>query len=142
MNKLIKIGISVLFLSLSTIACQPLSSPPQQEPAKEKTPPIPASESNMFVVYDGSLNKKLYLNKVVTKPAGNLLIGMVEIQNKDFATLKMEYRFAWYDADGFEIEPDARAWQAVVMPPEAIKTLKTTSPQQSGTNFKVFVKEN
>ena len=67
--------------------------------------------------------------------------AIVEIQNMDFATLKMEYRFAWYDADGFELEADARSWQPLVMPANAIKTLKTSSPQKSGVSFKVFVRE-
>ncbi len=146
-GKGLKLGVFV-FAAILVTACQSLStidSDVSKENASQdakETTPVSVSKSDHFVVYDTSLNSKLFVNRTVMRPAGDLSQGMVEIQNRDFTSLKMEYRFAWYDVDDVEIEPDSRAWQPLVMPANGIKTLKTTAPRPTAKHFKVFVRED
>lgn len=107
--------------------------------AQEKPPSANVEDSQRFVVLDASLGDRLEISNAVQRYRGDIATGMVALQSTHFLTLNFQYRFAWYDQDGFELELESKAWKPASIPAKGVLTLKTTAPNPAAASFKIFV---
>lgn len=73
--------------------------------------------------------------------AAGLLQVSVEIKNEDLARKALHYKFRWFDADGFEVQPDGRPWTPLTMLGEEVKTVQAVAPQGNVVSFKILIEE-
>ncbi len=134
MSKLVKVcGLCLVVASASLVGCGSQAVKPQ---------PRNIEDSSKFVVLDESMGDRLELTNSVTKHVGNMAVAMVELKNNHFKTIHFDYRFAWYDSDGFELELESKAWKPKSIPSKGQVTVKTTAPSPAASSFKIFINKS
>jgi uncharacterized protein YcfL len=74
------------------------------------------------------------------RTASNLLRASVTVVSKYSKTLEFQYKFAWFDAQGMEIDPEARPWTPVTLYGNETKTLQATAPNSAATEYKIKIR--
>ena len=70
-----------------------------------------------------------------------LLQVSVDIKNEDLAKMTLHYKFKWFDADGFEVQPEGRPWIPLTLLGEELHTVQALAPQNNVTSFKIMLEE-
>lgn len=129
--------LSVLVLALAGTM---LSSCGGAQAKQDEQTTIEASKD--FLVLDESLGERLTITKsMLDNVAGSdIPTAMVELQSVYYQALDIQYRFAWYDASGFELELESEGWKPVRILAKGLQTLKATAPNAAAKSFKIFIK--
>ncbi|WP_348677631.1 YcfL family protein [Alcanivorax profundi] len=110
------------------------------------------NKSQMEVTEDGEVVTKVYssnsllssrisVESLRQKRVGDLLYVQAVLENDWKFQLDFQYKFKWFDADGFELEPEAQPWQQVVMAGRSQNSVKGVSPNPSAVRFEIWVQE-
>ena len=87
------------------------------------------------------LAQRLEFGDIRTRSTPN---GFLEVQvavtNTRTTTQQLEYSFAWYDADGFQVEAVGSAWKPHVIYGKQTVELQSIAPTPAATSVKVFVR--
>jgi uncharacterized protein YcfL len=74
--------------------------------------------------------------------AGDLMRAQVSLKSKDGDTLKLQYRFDWYDGTGMEINSGAGAWKPLLLFGKESKTVQGVAPDPRAKEFKLKIRES
>ena len=100
-----------------------------------------ASFSKYVVVNNKKLARGLQIVDLrSSRTANNLLRASVLVVSKYSKTLDFQYKFAWFDAQGMEIDPGSRPWTPVTLYGNETKTLQATAPNSAATEFKIKIR--
>lgn len=87
----------------------------------------------VFRVLEGSV--------LTRRPADTgILEAQVTLVSLIGETIRFEYRWEWYDADGFEISKAAQHWASDQIYGRAELPLKAASPSPTATTFRIHVR--
>ncbi len=111
-----------------------------------------SNKGQMEVTEDGEVVTKVYSSNSLLssrisvedlrqRRAGDLLQVQAVLENDWKFRLDFQYKFKWFDADGFELEPEAQPWQQVVMAGRSQNSVKGVSPNPSAVRFEIWVQE-
>lgn len=73
--------------------------------------------------------------------AGDLMRAQVSLQSKDGDTLKLQYRFDWFDTAGMEINSGAGAWKPLLLYGDESKTVQGVAPDPRAKEFRLKIRE-
>ena len=92
-------------------------------------------------VDNAKLAKSLKVEEAVVGQTKNGLmkvnVKLTSRQNKDVVA---QPKFAWYDADGNEIDPDTDPWRPLVLHGKETRSLQGVAPGASAVSFKLRVR--
>ena len=94
-----------------------------------------------LVIHNESLANAVTIKSMRTRQVGNHLEVNVTLANLTSRDKNVKYRFSWFDADEFQVEPDSNAWTPVTLHGAASVNLKALAPNASATSYKLNVRE-
>jgi uncharacterized protein YcfL len=105
--------------------------------------PAPSMDLSQFVV----MNSRYIANRVEVVDMKSALVGdlmkaNVTLSSKTSSTLKLQYQFAWFNAQGMEINPEAATWTPLIIYGRETKTVQGVGPNPSAKAFKVKLRDN
>ena len=95
----------------------------------------------LLQVDNAKLAKSLKVEEAVVGQTKNGLmkvnVKLTSRQNKDVVA---QSKFAWFDADGNEIDPDTDPWRPLVLHGKETRSLQGVAPGASAVSFKLRVR--
>ncbi len=96
--------------------------------------------SENFYVNNPKLARGVRVTDQSSKFAGDLLMVQATLTSLYNDTQEYKYKFAWYDADGFEIDAGSNHWSPLIMYGSQTKTIKGVAPNPSARAFKLILR--
>lgn len=87
-----------------------------------------------------SLGKEVSLSEVRAKQIGQVLRASVLVTNLKSTDIELQYKFYWYDAEGFAVEDDASPWIPLQLYGKARQQVMGVAPNPSAVNFNLTVR--
>ncbi len=93
-------------------------------------------------VDNAKLAKRLKVDDVVLGQTKNgLMKAGVKLTSKLNKSMVAQSKFAWFDADGAEIDPDGDPWRPLVLHGRETRTIQGVAPTAGAVAFKLRVRE-
>lgn len=127
---------SLLVLCLQ--ACQtppPITSGIGAESLTNEMPP-----ATYLKVDNPELAELLTISDVKNRINQGLLEINTELSSQYEKSLKLQYQFQWFDAEGFAVEPGKRPWQPLELHGFQSTSLRAIAPNSRAKSFKVYVR--
>lgn len=96
--------------------------------------------SENFFVNNPKMARGLQIAEQNSKFVGDLLTVQVSLVSKYDDTQDYQYKFSWYDPDGFEIDPGANPWLPLKMYGFQTKKIRGVAPNPSARQFKLMMR--
>ena len=104
------------------------------------TPEGDMQMSKFVIINNPKLAKGLQIVDLKSVFVGDILKGQVTLVSKYAATLKFQYKFAWFNKDGIEINPDSGPWTPLIMYGNESKTIQSVAPNSGAREFKIKIR--
>lgn len=88
-----------------------------------------------------SLANKIIIQEMHTRTTGGVLEVSLVLANLTSTDKMIQYRFAWYDADNFEVEQGSRGWTPATLNGHSQINMQALAPNPTITTYKVKVRE-
>jgi uncharacterized protein YcfL len=94
------------------------------------------------VVFNNSgLKGDIEIVDVKSAMAGDIMRAQATLRSRDKDTLPFQYRFDWYDANGFEINSGGGAWKPLILNGREAKTIQGVAPDPRAKEFLLKIRE-
>lgn len=93
-----------------------------------------------YIVKDKSLAKRIVVKDVKARYVGDLLEGQAILYNKKKDTFEYEYKFEWYDENGYPIESNVTLWTPDLLYGKEQKWIKSLCPKSGARGFKILIR--
>ena len=111
-----------------------------------------SNKGQLEMTEDGQVITKVYSNNSLLasrisvpelKQAyrGDLMYVQATLENDWKFKLDFQYKLKWFNADGFEINPEGQPWQQVVMAGRSQNNVQGIAPNPTPTRFEIWVQE-
>ncbi len=94
-----------------------------------------------IMIKDKSLAKKIQVVDVKARYQGDFLEGQTVLTNLEKSTVPFEYKFEWFDAEGYPIETPVVHWAPDLLYGKETKWIKAMCPVPNARGFKVLIRE-
>lgn len=95
-----------------------------------------------LIRYDSlQMQSRVEIQTVRQRKVGDLLQVSVDLRNRWKFELDFQYKFQFFDKDGFEVMPEGRPWVPLIMNGNGVATVQATAPNPSVESFKIVVKD-
>lgn len=85
---------------------------------------------------------KLVVSGMVTGQTKNgLMKASLKLTSRLNKTFVAQSKFAWFDADGMEIDPDTDPWRPLALNGKETRTIQGVAPNATAVSFKLRVRE-
>lgn len=92
-------------------------------------------------VDNAKLAKQLKVQDLVVGQTKNGLMKVsVKLTSNQNKSIVAQSKFAWFDADGAEIDPDTDPWRPLVLHGKETRTVQGAAPNGSAASFKLRVR--
>ena len=95
----------------------------------------------VLVSNNSILHSRLRITELNKRQVGDLMQVQATLENQWKFQLDFQYRFKWFDADGFEINPEGQPWQQLVLAGRAEANVQGVAPNPTATSFEIWVRE-
>lgn len=92
-----------------------------------------------LIVGGKPLSKKILLTKARVAPFGKIMRGRASIQNLTDKAMTLEYKFDWYDDEGFIIG-DGGIWDRIKLRAREIRPLKSLGKSKHASKMQLIVR--
>ncbi len=93
--------------------------------------------SEYVIVNNPKVARGLQIVDMATKYVGNMLMASITLVSKYSDTENYQYKFAWFDADGLELDPESNTWIPFTMYGNETKTIRGVAPNPAARQFKI-----
>lgn len=103
----------------------------------------PLSEEDQAAVkyHSKSLEGQIEVVDIKRDHSGDVLRTQVTFNNKSAFAVSYQYKFRWFDKDGFEVAPDRSPWKPENTPGRGSNTVQATAPNPSATHVEIWFKQ-
>lgn len=92
-------------------------------------------------VDNAKLAKQLKVQDLVVGQTKNGLMKVnVKLTSSQNKSIVAQSKFAWFDADGAEIDPDTDPWRPLVLHGKETRSVQGAAPNASATSFRLRVR--
>ncbi len=128
---------SVLLLGIAVISgCSSTAGIEGSVTATEVSPGV-YEYSEYMIVNNPSLADDIQIVSLYTDFVGDMMRATITLVSKESDTQNILYSFSWYDAQGVEIDFDARPWLSLQLFGNETKTVQGIAPNPSAKKFKI-----
>ncbi len=92
-------------------------------------------------IHNAALEGDIIITDMKMRRTGGLLEVQVELSNLTGSDQHVQYRFAWFDDDNFEVDKDAGAWTALLLHGNEQKSMTAVAPNPRASTYKLQVRE-
>lgn len=97
--------------------------------------------STKVVINNSSLAGDVEIVDMKSSLAGNLMIAQVSLRSTGRGELPLQYRFAWYDAQGMELNAATGGWNPLTIYGRESKMIRGVAPDPRAHEFKLKLRE-
>jgi len=97
--------------------------------------------SKHLEVHNPKLGKKLNIVDVKSRKTNDLLEINLQLKSTYKKSLKLQYHFNWFDAEGFVIESRKTPWKPLELHGFQSTALRGLAPNEQVVSFTVYVRE-
>ncbi len=90
---------------------------------------------------NSKLAGRLVLSEIKTRSVNGLIQAQASLKSTYSQDQTLQYKFYWYDKDGFEVERDKSPWRSLKLHGSQQVSLQGGAPNSEATGFKVYVRE-
>ena len=95
----------------------------------------------MLQVDNAKLARQLHVDDVVVGQTKNgLMKAGLTLTSRQNKSIVAQSKFAWFDADGSEIDPDTDPWRPLVIHGKETRTVQGVAPSAGAASFKLRVR--
>lgn len=87
------------------------------------------------------LSSRLKASDIISGKAGDLLRGQATLENRWKFRLDFQYKFKWFDAQGFELAPEGAPWRQLVMDGRSQANVQAVAPDPRAVRFEIWVQD-
>ncbi len=103
--------------------------------------PADAEVQKRLIIHNEPLARKITITKMRTRTTGGLLAVEATLTNLGDRDIRVQYRFSWYDADDFEVEPAKHSWTPVTLHGRASVNIQGVAPTPSVESYRIHIRE-
>jgi len=140
MKKVTKFSLVSLFSSLIFIGCAD-TTPPTTSGTGTSALTQGDDFSKHLQVHNPDLALKLRITDVKSRETNSLLEINLQLSSSYEKSLKLQYHFNWFDAQGFVIESRKTPWKPLELHGFQSTTLRGLAPNEQVASFTVYVRE-
>ncbi|AJD46603.1 hypothetical protein S7S_00895 [Isoalcanivorax pacificus W11-5] len=101
-----------------------------------------SDEDRAVLRYDSaSLDGAFELLEVNRATSGDIVRAQVHLRNKSSFSVDYQYKFRWYDRNGFEIAPEGEPWRPQRASGKAEVRLQAVAPNAAVARFELWLRE-
>jgi uncharacterized protein YcfL len=78
---------------------------------------------------------------VVNQTKNGLMKASLKLTSRQNKSVVAQSKFAWFDEDGAEIDPDGDPWRPLVLHGKETRTIQGVAPASSAVSFKLRVRQ-
>ena len=94
------------------------------------------------VMYRGAhLQESIEMKNLKMRKVGGILQAAGTLFSMVTSDLRIQYRFSWYDKDGFEIDKDANSWKSITLYGRQTADIQGVAPNARAEEFKVVIRD-
>ena len=87
------------------------------------------------------LYSRLQIMQLDERRVGDLLQVQALLENAWKFELDFQYKFKWFDADGFELAPEGQPWRQLILPGRNQANVQALAPNPTATRYELWVRE-
>lgn len=110
------------------------------------TATVAPDESGIYQQYlqadNTRLARQVLLDNVRTDQTVNgLLRARLAVTSTRNKTMQLQYKFAWFDASGIEIDPEAEPWHVLTLEGRDTRPIIGVAPSAAAESFRLRIRE-
>lgn len=90
---------------------------------------------------NNTLHSRLQIVDLKTGEKGDLMRVQATLENQWKFELDFQYRIKWFDADGFEINPEGQPWRQLILGGRNQANVQGLAPNPTAESFEIWVRE-
>lgn len=100
------------------------------------------SSNKPYVEYENSaLSHKIKVSEIRLRKSVDLVEFSVDLSNRTKNEVRLQYKFKFFDKDGFEVMPDSRPWTRKILSAKETVAIQMPAPNASAIGGKIYIKE-
>lgn len=88
-----------------------------------------------------SLSSKVIVTDIRSTRVGDLLKISAVLQSKKSKNMALQYKVAFVDGAGFEIDVDSRPWTPMTLGAGSRQSIQAVSPRASAVDYRIYIKQ-
>ncbi len=121
--------LSAIILTLSLSACAP------------KTGGVKLSSDGNSQIDNSRVASSVSVVNNQMRQVGTLLQGSATLISDSSKDQALQYRFTWYDLQGFVVDGDSMAWTPIIIHGKQSKQVQSVAPNSTAHRFEVYVRK-
>lgn len=93
-----------------------------------------------IVINNRGLSKEIEITDIKSTFVGDIMKVQVSLHSKDRDTVPVQYRFDWFDAQGFDLNAN-QAWKPFLLYGKEVKVIQGVAPDQRAKEFKLKLRD-
>ncbi len=94
-----------------------------------------------YIIKDRALSKEIEVLDIKARYQGEFLEGQTIIKNRKKYTVRFEYKYEWFDTEGFPLPSNVSLWKPERLSGMETKWINGLCPKPGATGFKVMIRE-
>ena len=132
MTKLRALLISILVIVLAGCSASNMAS---------RQPDANGDYQTVLHSNNSLLKGRLSIEDLKERKVGDLMQVQATLENGWKFELDFQYKFKWFDANGFEIAPESQSWRQLVMAGRTQANVQGVAPNPSAVKYEIWVRE-
>ncbi|MBW8183756.1 YcfL family protein [Shewanella nanhaiensis] len=121
--------ITILALGLMMTACAP------------HTAGVMASSTGEVRVDNGSFAGEVSVEQLKSRQQGGFLQGSGLIISKVATDLRLQYKFTWYDINGYTLDDEGSAWKSLKLHGKQQMQVSGLAPNTDAVRYELYVRK-
>jgi len=101
---------------------------------------VPEKDFFIKTIIDPKLKDKVSISNSSSRIKNGMFQVILDIKNHQNKKSTINYRYKWFDDDGFEVGENMSIWQPLFIEADDNKKIKELAPVPNATNCKVYLK--
>ena len=97
--------------------------------------------SKHLEVHNKKLAKQVYISDIKSRKKNDLLQINLSLTSSYKKSLQLQYKFRWFDQDGFVIEAEKSTWQPLELHGMQTEIVASLAPTSQVATFSLYVRE-
>ena len=103
--------------------------------------PPPEKAEPYVKVENTAMDGYVEINELRWRHKYDMLQFSVNALNRTNSTVRFQYKFRFYDVDGFEVQPEGRPWTPVTLTGKEAVNIQVAAPNETVLGAKIYIQE-
>lgn len=136
-------ALAALMLALSTLACSGCSTTAGIEATGKNDWDQDGARilARNVVINNSGLAGDIQVLDLKSAIAGDMMKAQVTLRSKDRDTIRIQYSFNWFDAQGMAVGTGTQVWKPFIIYGRETRVIQAVAPDPRAREFKINIRE-